>query len=41
MKAYGGVDAFIQVFLTPLLVGECSASGLLRFTPGKAVPMLN
>jgi hypothetical protein len=33
MKAYGWVDAYIQVSLTPVLVGEGSASGPGRFTP--------
>jgi hypothetical protein len=41
MKVYGGVDAYIHVFYTPVLDGVWSASSLGRFTPGKAVPMLN
>jgi hypothetical protein len=36
MKAYGGVDVYIHIFLTSVLaVGEWSASRLGRFTPGK------
>jgi hypothetical protein len=39
MKAYGGVDVYIHIFLTlALLGGEWSASRLGRFTPGKRVP---
>jgi hypothetical protein len=35
MKAYGGVDAEIHIFLTSALVGgEWLASRLGRFTPG-------
>jgi hypothetical protein len=35
MKAYGGVDMYIHIFLTSALVGgEWSASRLGRFTPG-------
>jgi hypothetical protein len=34
MKAYGGVDVYIHIFLTTALVGgEWSASRLIRFTP--------
>jgi hypothetical protein len=36
MKVYGGVDAWIHVFLTSALVGgEWSASRLGRFNPGE------
>jgi hypothetical protein len=36
MKAYGGSDVQIHIFLTSTLVGgECSASRPGRFTPGK------
>jgi hypothetical protein len=34
MKAYGGVDFKVHVFLTSALVGERSASLSCRFTPG-------
>jgi hypothetical protein len=35
MKAYGGVDVYIHIFLTSALTGgECSASRPGRFTPG-------
>jgi hypothetical protein len=35
MKAYGGVDVYIHIFLTsPLAGGEWSASRHGRFTPG-------
>jgi hypothetical protein len=32
MNVYGGVDAYIPVFQTQVLVGVWSASGLGRFT---------
>jgi hypothetical protein len=36
MKAYGGVDVYIHIFLTSTLVGgEWSASRTGRFTPGE------
>jgi hypothetical protein len=39
MKAYGGVDVSIHIFLTSALVGgELSASRPGRFTPGKRAP---
>jgi hypothetical protein len=38
MKAYVNVDVYIHVFLTPVLVGELSALGLGRFTPGENLP---
>jgi hypothetical protein len=33
MKAYGGVDVWIHVFLTSALVGDWSAARPGRFTP--------
>jgi hypothetical protein len=40
MKACGGVDVHIHVFLTSALVGgEWSASRPGRFTPGKKTPI--
>jgi hypothetical protein len=39
MRAYGGVDVYIHVFLTSALVGgEWSASRPGRFTPGERAP---
>jgi hypothetical protein len=39
MKAYGGVDAYIHIFLTSALVGgEWSTSRPGRFTPGERAP---
>jgi hypothetical protein len=39
MKAYGGVDLYIHIFLTSVLVeGEWSASRPGRFTPGEKAP---
>jgi hypothetical protein len=39
MKAYGGVDVYIHIFLTSALAGgEWSASRLCRFTPREIAP---
>jgi hypothetical protein len=38
MKAYGGVDVEIHIFLTSALGGEWLASRPCRFTPGKRAP---
>jgi hypothetical protein len=39
MKAYGGMNVYIHVFLTWTLVGgEWSASRSCRFTPGEGPP---
>jgi hypothetical protein len=39
MKAYGGVDVYIRIFLTSELGGgEWSASRPCRFTPGGKAP---
>jgi hypothetical protein len=39
MKAYGGVDIYIHIFLTSALAGgEWSASRPGRFTPGERAP---
>jgi hypothetical protein len=36
MKAYGGVDVYIQVILKPVLFGEWSSSGLGLVTLGES-----
>jgi hypothetical protein len=39
MKAYGGMDVLIHIFLTSTLAGgEWSASSYGRFTPGEKAP---
>jgi predicted oxidoreductase len=39
MKAYGGMDVYIHIFLTlELAGGEWSASRRGRFTPGERAP---
>jgi hypothetical protein len=39
MKAYGGVDVYIHIFLSSALAGgEWSASRPGRFTPGERAP---
>jgi hypothetical protein len=39
MKAYGGMDVYIHIFLTSALVGgEWSASRSRHFTPGERAP---
>jgi hypothetical protein len=40
MKAYGGVDVYVHIFLNSALAGdEWSASLPGRFTPGKTAPI--
>jgi hypothetical protein len=41
MKAYGGVDAYIHVFLQPVFVAEWSAAVLGLINPRETVPILN
>jgi hypothetical protein len=42
MKAYGGLDVQIHIFLTSAIVGgEWSASSPDRFTPGEKAPSTN
>jgi hypothetical protein len=39
MKAYGGVDVYIHIFLISALIeGDWSASGTGSFTPGEWAP---
>jgi hypothetical protein len=38
MKAYGGLDVYIHVFLTSALVGGGHLHAPAAFTPGERVP---